>query len=396
MAKFKRVFMIVTDGLGIGPDKDQKRFGDDGANTIRSASMVEEFKIDTWKKLGIGNITDLNGNYKVAQPMAYMAKVQEVSNAKDTLAGHWEMMGIKTMVPFPTFAENGFPQELIDELSKAFDGRPIVGNKAASGTEIINELAHREKAEGAIIVYTSNDSVLQICGHEEWTGLDNLYKYAKAARQICSSRPEWNVGRIIARPYIGEERNYTRTFNRHDYANKPHEMTLNRLQEKGVEVISVGKINDIFVGQGITRHLPSGSDAAGLDITIDLAKTLEGENKFVFTNLVQFDSHFGHRRNVHGFGQNIADLDAKLGVLVNALREDDLLIMTSDHGNDPLFPGFNHTREYLPATIYSKSFKSPKVLPVINGLGTLGNIIAKNFGAEMSFEAGEDIFEKLQ
>ncbi|MEA4333500.1 phosphopentomutase, partial [Mycoplasma sp. 1232] len=312
MAKFKRVFMIVTDGLGIGPDKDQKRFGDDGANSIRSASMVDEFKIDTWRKLGIGNITDLNGDYRQKNQMGYVAKIQEVSNAKDTLAGHWEMMGIKTLVPFPTFAENGFPQELIDELSKAFDGRPIVGNKAASGTDIINELAHEEKERGAIIVYTSNDSVLQICAHEEWTGLDNLYKYAKAAREICSSRPEWNVGRIIARPYIGEEGNYTRTFNRHDYANQPREMILNELQKAGVEVISIGKINDIFVGQGISRHIPSGSDEKGMDATIELAMQ-DGENQFIFTNLVQFDSHFGHRRNVRGYAQNIADLDVKLG-----------------------------------------------------------------------------------
>ncbi|MEA4134273.1 phosphopentomutase [Mycoplasma sp. 2045] len=394
MAKFKRVFMIVTDGLGIGPDKDQKRFGDDGANSIRSASMVDEFKIDTWRKLGIGNITDLNGDYRQKNQMGYVAKIQEVSNAKDTLAGHWEMMGIKTLVPFPTFAENGFPQELIDELSKAFDGRPIVGNKAASGTDIINELAHEEKERGAIIVYTSNDSVLQICAHEEWTGLDNLYKYAKAAREICSSRPEWNVGRIIARPYIGEEGNYTRTFNRHDYANQPREMILNELQKAGVEVISIGKINDIFVGQGISRHIPSGSDEKGMDATIELAMQ-DGENQFIFTNLVQFDSHFGHRRNVRGYAQNIADLDVKLGKLINVLKEDDLLIMTSDHGNDPLYPGFNHTREYLPLTVYSKSFKSPKVLPVLEGLGTTGNIVARNFGVDIVTETGEDIFDKL-
>lgn len=394
MSKFKRIFMIVTDGLGIGPDRDQKTFGDHGANTIRSASMVEEFKIDTWKKLGIGNITDLNGNYHVAKPLAYMAKVQEVSNAKDTLAGHWEMMGIKTLVPFPTFTETGFPEDLIAELSKAWDGRPIVGNKSASGTDIINELAHEEKERGAIIVYTSNDSVLQICAHEEWTGLDSLYKYAKAAREICSSRPEWNVGRIIARPYVGDFGNFTRTFNRHDYANKPREMILNRLQEKGVEVISIGKINDIFVGQGITTHYPSEGDANGMDITIDLA-TKGGENKFIFTNLVQFDSHYGHRRNVRGFASNIATLDDKLGKLINAMNEDDLLIMTSDHGNDPLYPGFNHTREFLPATIFSKSFTKPKVLPNFEGLGTLGNIVARNFGVEIVSETGDDIFDKL-
>ncbi|WP_025755096.1 phosphopentomutase [Mycoplasmopsis cricetuli] len=394
MHKFNRVFMIITDGLGIGTDRDQKAFGDIGANTIRSASMSEEFKINTWKKLGIGNITEMQGNYHVSKPLAYVAKVQEISNAKDTLAGHWEMMGIKTLVPFPTFFENGFPQELIDELEKAFDGRKIIGNKSSSGTEIINELAHLEKKDGSIIVYTSMDSVLQICAHEEWTGLDNLYRYAKAAREICSSRPEWNVGRIIARPYIGEEGNYTRTFNRHDYANKPPKLILNKLQEKGVDVISIGKINDIFAGQGITQHIPSGSDEIGMDKTIELALE-DSSNKFIFTNLVQFDSHFGHRRNVHGYAKNIAKFDIKLTKLINSLKETDLLIVTSDHGNDPLYPGFNHTREFLPATIYSKIFKEPKKLQNLNGLGTLGNIVAKNFGAEIVLETGEDIFDQL-
>ncbi|QZE12667.1 phosphopentomutase [Mycoplasma sp. Ms02] len=394
MPKFNRVFMIVTDGLGIGPDRDQNAFGDKGANTIKSASMSDDFKIDNWKKLGIGNITDLNGNYHVQKPLAYMAKVQEVSNAKDTLAGHWEMMGIKTNVPFPTYAENGFPQDLIDALSEAFDGRKIICNRAGSGTEVIDEYAAQQKADGSIIVYTSNDSVLQIAAHEEWIGLENLYKYGKLARKICSSKPEWNVGRIIVRPFVGEEGAYKRTFNRHDYANQPREMILNDLQKQGVEVISVGKINDIFVGQGISKHYASGSDAKGMDITIDLA-TQDGKNQFIFTNLVEFDSHYGHRRNVHGFAKNIANLDQKLGVLLKALKEDDLLIMTSDHGNDPLYPGFNHTREYLPATIYSKSFKKPKVLDTFQGLGTLGNIVARNFGAETVVETGDDVFDKL-
>lgn len=394
MPKFNRIFMIVTDGLGIGPDRDQKAFGDKGANTIKSASLAEEFKIDNWKKLGIGNITELHGNYHVPKPLAYVAKVQEVSNAKDTLAGHWEMMGIKTLVPFPTFAEHGFPSDLIAELEKAFDGRKIICNRAGSGTEVIDEYAQEQKETGALIVYTSNDSVLQIAAHEEWIGLDNLYHYGKAAREICSSKPEWNVGRIIVRPFVGEDGKYTRTFNRHDYANKPQPMILNKLQEQGVEVVSIGKINDIFVGQGISTHIPSGSDDKGMDITIDLA-TKDTKNQFIFTNLVQFDSHYGHRRDVHGYAQNIANLDVKLGKLLNVLREDDLLIMTSDHGNDPLYPGFNHTREFLPATIYSKSFTKPKVLPNFNGLGTLGNIVARNFGAEIVTETGDDVFEEL-
>ncbi|VEU75165.1 Phosphopentomutase [Mycoplasmopsis maculosa] len=394
MARFKRVFMLVTDGLGIGPDKDQEKFGDKGANTIHSASLSSMFFIDTWKKLGIGNITDLDGNYKVKETQAYMARVQEVSNAKDTLAGHWEMMGIKTEVPFPTYAENGFPEDLISELEKAFDGRKIVCNKAGSGTDIIDAYAQEQKETGAIIVYTSNDSVLQIAAHEEWVGLENLYRYGKEARRICSSKPEWNVGRIIVRPFVGDNGKYTRTFNRHDYANQPEPMILNKLQAAGIEVIGIGKINDIYVGQGISRAIHSDGDADGLDKTIELALE-KSENKFIFTNLVQFDSHYGHRRNVDGYASNIALLDSKLGKLINAMNEDDLLIMTSDHGNDPAYPGFNHTREMLPLTVFSKSFKKPHVLGDVRGLGTSGNIVARNFGVETVELTGDDIFDQL-
>lgn len=394
MAKFNRVIMIVTDGLGIGADRDQKAFGDSGANTLLSASKSRLFKIDNWKKMGIGNIVNLDDNYRYPNQIAYTAKVQEVSNAKDTLAGHWEMMGIKTEVPFPTFFENGFPQELLDELSKAFDGRKIVCNRSGSGTEMISEFAEQQKRDGSIIVYTSMDSVLQIAAHEEWIGLENLYKYGKEARRICSSKPEWNVGRIIVRPFVGENGNYTRTFNRHDYANSPRPMILNELQKVGVTVSAIGKINDIFVGQGISETFHSDGDANGMDITIDLVSK-DTKKQLIFTNLVQFDSHYGHRRDVDGYAENIAIFDQKLGKLMQTMKEDDLLIITSDHGNDPLYPGFNHTREFLPATIYSKMFKKPSVLPNFNGLGTLGNIIAKNFGVEIVTETGDDIFDKL-
>ncbi|WP_027334066.1 phosphopentomutase [Mycoplasma elephantis] len=400
MSKFNRVIMIVTDSLGIGPDKDQKKWNDVGANTIYAASKSEEFSIKTWKEMGIANIAKLHNIMPVKKPIAYVTKVQEVSNAKDTLAGHWEMMGIKTEVPFPTFTENGFPKELIAELEKAFDGRKIVGNKSASGTEIIDELAHEERDNNGIIVYTSFDSVLQICAHEEIIGLDNLYKYAKAARKICSSRPEWNVGRIIARPYVGTPGNYTRTFNRHDYANKPEHTILNKLQDKGVKVISVGKINDIFVGNGIDEKYPTKSDPENMDQTIDLVMK-DTKNELIFTNLVQFDSHYGHRRNIDGYAKNISIFDIKLKKLISVMKEDDLLIITSDHGNDPSYPGFNHTRELLPLTIYSKSFKKPGVFGTndknnqVIGLGTAGNIIARNFGVDIVLNTGEDVFDKL-
>lgn len=393
--KFKRIFMIVTDGLGIGPDKQQKSFGDDGANTLLHVSETGLLEIPTWKKMGITSIAKIKNPGKIKNQIAYTARINEISNGKDTLTGHWEMMGIYTKNPFPTFTDNGFPNDLIQELEKKFDGRKVIGNKTSSGTEIIDELATEEINNNKIIVYTSADSVLQICGHEKYMGLDNLYKYCEAARKICSSRPEWNVGRIIARPYIDANGEYKRTFNRRDYSVVPPKKTLlNELNDKKIEVISVGKINDIFSTQGITTHYKSEGDADGMDITIDLA-TKKSEKQFIFTNLVQFDSHYGHRRDVEGYAENLNLFDIKLSKLINALNEDDLLIITSDHGNDPTYKGYNHTREMLPATIYSKKFKEPKKLSDLNGLGTLGNIIAKNFGVDL-LPTGQDIFDELK
>ena len=394
--KFKRIFMIVTDSLGIGGDEaNQKRFGDLGANTLLHVSQKIALEIPTWKKLGIGSIAQIANPGKPTKPQAYVARVLELSNGKDTLTGHWEMMGIYTQTPFPVFTDTGFPAELITEFEKYTDGRKVVANKSMSGTDAIAQYADQEINENKIIVYTSADSTFQICGDEATMGLDNLYRYAEAARKICSSKPEWNVGRIIARPYKKNAAGkWERTFNRHDYSVSPsHATVLDHLKAKGVEVISVGKINDIFSAQGITKHYPSSGDANGMDITIDLA-TQKSENQFIFTNLVQFDSHYGHRRDPEGYGNNINLFDTKLAKLINALNDDDLLIITSDHGNDPTFEGWNHTRENLPATIYSKSFKEPKKLADFKGLGTLGNIVAKNFGVQL-VETGEDIFDQL-
>ena len=394
--KFKRIFMIVTDSLGIGGDEEnQKRFGDLGANTLLHTSEKFPIEIPTWKRLGITSIAKIANPGKPGKPEAYVARVLELSNGKDTLTGHWEMMGILTEKPFPVFTENGFPKELISEFEKYTDGRKVVANKSMSGTVAIKEYADQEINDHKIIVYTSPDSTFQICGNEETMGLENLYKYSEVARKICSSRPEWNVGRIIARPYRkNQEGKWERTFNRHDYSVKPEKTLLDDLKTKGVEVISIGKINDIFSGQGITKHYPSNGDANGMDITIDLA-TKKTTNQFIFTNLVQFDSHYGHRRDPEGYANNINLFDTKLAKLINALNEDDLLIITSDHGNDPTFEGWNHTRENLPATIYSKSFKEPKKLEELKGLGTLGNIVARNFGVDL-IKTGEDIWEQLK
>ena len=396
MKKQNRIILIVTDSLGIGGDKGAGKYGDKGANTFFHVSETGLLEIPTWKKLGIDSIAKLTGFNKAIKQTAYTARMQEFSNAKDTLAGHWEMMGIKTVIPFPSFTENGFPKEMTDELEKLFDGRKIVGNKSSSGTTIINEFAEEELNNNGIIVYTSADSVLQICGHEEHMGLDNLYKYSKAARELCDSRPEWNVGRVIARPYIGENGNWTRTSNRHDYSVKPPKDTiLNSLQTAGTKTIAVGKINDVFVGQGIDETHSSISDEDGMDITIDLVSK-DTTNEFIFTNLVQCDSDFGHRRNPDGYALNINKIDVKLAKLINAMKEDDLLIITSDHGNDPTFPGSDHTREQVPVTMFSKSFEGkPKKLDDFIGFGTVGNIVAKNFGVEL-VDTGEDRFEDLK
>ncbi len=396
MNKYKRVMMIVTDSLGIGGDVRQAEFGDKGANTFLHVSEKFKLTIPTWKKLGITSIAKLHDQGKVNSQLAYTAVVDEISNGKDTLTGHWEMMGIETKNPFPVFTEHGFPEELINELSKAFDGKKIIGNIAISGTVILDEMAQEQIDTDSVIVYTSQDSTLQICGHEKHMGLDTLYRYAKAAREICSSKPEWNVGRIIARPYIGSDGKWERTFNRHDLAILPPEDNiLSNLNKKGVNVVSIGKISDIFSGQGINKHYKSEGDEDGMDILIDLT-TKNTENEFIFLNLVQFDSHYGHRRDVEGYANNIDKFDIKLAKLLNAMKSDDLLIITSDHGNDPTFKGSDHTRENLPATIFSKSFTGkPKRLADFNGLATLGNIVARNFEVDIA-KIGDDVFELLK
>ncbi|WP_337899160.1 phosphopentomutase [Mesomycoplasma ovipneumoniae] len=394
--KFNRIFLIVTDSLGIGDDGFQDVFGDSGANTLYCVSKTGELRIPFWKKMGISNVAKIENSGKInKEPLAYVSKIIVKSNAKDTLAGHWEMMGIETVNPNPNF-DQGFPNELIRELEKAFDNREIIGNKSISGTVILSELGQKSIDEGKIIVYTSPDSTLQICGHEETLGLENLYRYAKAARKICSSRPEWNVARVIARPYIGQNGKFTRTFNRHDYANTPPKSILDRLQQKGIETIGVGKIGDIFSKQGLDKIFGPDSDENNMDIAIDIASK-STKNQFIFVNLVEFDSSYGHRRDIMGYCQNLNNFDIKLAKLVNTLKDDDLLIVSSDHGNDPCFPGTNHTREALPLTIFSKKFTSKfkKLKNPVDSLATIGNIIARNFQVELA-EIGEDIFDSLE
>lgn len=380
--RFKRVFVIVLDSLGIGPMADSARFDDAGADTLGHISeTVEHLDIPNLQRLGLANLKPLKQVKPAEHPEGYFMAMNEASNGKDTMTGHWEMMGIRTDKPFITFTEHGFPKELIDELEKRC-GRKIIGNKAASGTEILEELGEQEVNEGKLIVYTSADSVLQICGNEETMGLETLYHYCEIAREL-TMRDEWRVGRVIARPYVGKKRGeFKRTSNRHDYALKPTGPTaLNALKDAGYDVISVGKINDIFVGEGITESNHSDSSVHGMQQTIDIAK--RDFKGLCFTNLVDFDALWGHRRNPVGYGEEIEKFDKKLGELLPLLREDDLLILTADHGNDPTYKGTDHTREQVPFIAYSPSDTESGTLDTSDTFAVIGATIADNFGVRM-------------
>lgn len=380
--RFNRVFVIVLDSLGIGPMADSARFDDAGADTLGHISeTVEHLDIPNLQRLGLANLKVLKQVKPAEHPEGYFMAMNEASNGKDTMTGHWEMMGIRTDKPFITFTEHGFPKELIDELEKRC-GRKIIGNKAASGTEILEELGEQEVNEGKLIVYTSADSVLQICGNEETMGLETLYHYCEIAREL-TMRDEWRVGRVIARPYVGKKRGeFKRTSNRHDYALKPTGSTaLNALKDAGYDVISVGKINDIFVGEGITESNHSDSSVHGMQQTIDIAK--RDFKGLCFTNLVDFDALWGHRRNPVGYGEEIEKFDKKLGELLPLLREDDLLILTADHGNDPTYKGTDHTREQVPFIAYSPSDTESGKLDTSDTFAVIGVTIADNFCVRM-------------
>ena len=380
--RFRRVFVIVIDSLGVGGAVDAAEFGDAGADTLgHIASHVKGFSLPNLQKLGIANLHPLEKIAPVEHPMGYYTKLNEISRGKDTMTGHWEMMGLLVTTPFQTFTSHGFPKELIDELEKR-TGRKIIGNKSASGTEILDELAEEEIREGHLIVYTSADSVLQICGNEETMGLDNLYHYCEIAREL-TLRDEWKVGRVIARPYTGMKKGeFRRTSNRHDYALKPYGRTaLNALKDAGYDVVSIGKIYDIFDGEGLTQSNHSNSSVHGMEQTIQYAKT--DFNGLCFVNLVDFDALWGHRRNPEGYGRELERFDEKLGELLPLLGEDDLLILTADHGNDPTYTGTDHTREQVPFIAYSPSMEGGKDLGSADTFAVIGATVADNFGVKM-------------
>ena len=378
--KFKKIVTIVIDSFGIGQATDAKEFDDAGADTFgHILEYRPDLKIDNLYKLGLGN---LHPSGKALQSKGYAFKRHEASCSKDTMTGHWEMMGIHTTKPFKTFTENGFPDELVQELER-LTGHVFIGNKSASGTEILDELAMEEiQSNGKkLILYTSADSVLQICGHEEVTGLDELYRVCQIAREL-TLKPEYKVGRVIARPYVGNSiGHFTRTSNRHDYALSPSsETVLDVLKSNDLDVIGIGKIRDIFNGCGITKSIHSTSSHEGMLQTIEeMKKDFTG---LLFTNLVDFDAKWGHRRNVSGYADELEDFDVLLGQLLSVLDSDTLLIITADHGNDPTYKGTDHTRECVPCLMYSPSMKEHGILDDSSSFGAIGSVVLGDFGID--------------
>lgn len=393
--KYNRIFTIVIDSLGVGALEDAADYGDAGTDTLGHISQsVQEFSIPNLQKLGMANLHPLKQVPPVKRPLGYYGKLSEASVGKDTMTGHWEMMGLHITTPFRTFTESGFPPELLAELS-ARTGRTIIGNKSASGTEILEELAEEEIATGHMIVYTSADSVLQICGNEETFGLEELYRCCEIAREI-TMKDEWKVGRVIARPYVGRKKGeFKRTSNRHDYALKPYGRTaLDALKDAGFAVISVGKIFDIFDGEGLTESNKSKSSVHGMEQTIEIAKRdFQG---LCYVNLVDFDALWGHRRDAEGYARELERFDVKLGELLELLQEDDLLLITADHGNDPTHTGTDHTREKVPFLAWSPSMKGYGRLKDADTFAVVGASIAGNFGVEMpEGTIGSSILEQL-
>ena len=354
MKKYKRVFMIVCDSMGVGEAKDAEKFNDSGANTLLHISEIYPLNIPTLNSLGINDINPaIKGTSKVIHPHSYISKISEQSNGKDTMTGHWEMMGVLTTKPFKTFTETGFPQSLIDELELK-SGHKFVGNYSASGTQIIKDLGPECLKTNNMILYTSADSVLQICANEEKTPIEELYRVCAIAREICM-KEEYKVGRVIARPYIGNSsETFKRTPRRHDYALSPSSYTyMETLKDNNYSVICVGKIGDIFNGVGVSETYKTVSNHNGMEITTSIAKQRDFQG-LCFVNLVEFDSEYGHRRNPEGYGKCIEEFDCDLKELLEYLNEDDLLIITADHGNDPTYKGSDHTREKIPFIAYSK------------------------------------------
>ncbi|MGL4662829.1 MAG: phosphopentomutase [Culicoidibacterales bacterium] len=389
----KRAMVIVLDSVGIGEAKDAAKFNDFGVDTLGNISKTVGLNMPNMAKLGLGNINEIETVPSVeTTPNAYYTHMEPIGAGKDSVAGHWEFMGADLEMPFNNFCAEGFPKELIDLFEKE-TGLKVIGNKEANGMKIIEELASEQEKTGALIVYTSVDSTFQIAAHEEWIGLEKLYSACEVARRLTLENPQWMVSRVIARPYIGSEGKYTRTGNRHDYALDPFKpIALTPLKDAGLDVISIGKIKDLYNGVGITESIKSESNEAGIQHIIDLLN--RPYHGLGYANLVDFDSVYGHPRNPEGYRDALEYFDAKLPEILDALQEDDVLFITADHGNDPTYKGNDHTRENVPLIVYSKQFKNSGSLPARHGFMDLGKTITDIF--DVSFESGISFKELLK
>lgn len=391
MPRFSRVFLIVLDSVGIGELPDADRFHDQGAHTLgHIAERVANFSLPNMKELGLGNIAPLRNVEAVAEPKAHWGKMKEISIGKDTSTGHWEIMGLHVSTPFRTYPD-GFPQELIEEFEQRI-GRKVLGNKVASGTEILDELGEEHMKTGAVIVYTSADSVFQVAAHEQIVPLEELYRICEVAREL-TLRDEFAVTRVIARPFVGEPGAFVRTSNRHDYSVKPFAPTvMNRLEENRFNVIAIGKIADIYANEGITRSIRTKDNMDGVDQLLDTMK--ESFTGLSFVNLVDFDAKYGHRRDPEGYGKALMEFDARVPELLAGLQDGDLLIITADHGNDPVHHGTDHTREYVPLLVFHKGIEKAENLGIRETFADLGATIADNFGVELP-KIGHSFLTKL-
>ncbi|MDY2896394.1 MAG: phosphopentomutase [Candidatus Enterosoma sp.] len=396
----KRVFVIVMDSVGIGSEPDADRFYNAGHNDVGSNTWVHiaeknhGLSVPALEGLGLCDLAPIQGVKKVKHPHSYVQTLRERSNGKDTLTGHWEMMGILTENPLVTFTETGFPKELMDELSKR-TGRKLIGNYSQSGTVILEELGEEQTRDGSLIVYTSADSVLQIAANKSCVPLEELYRDCEIAREITMKK-EWRVGRVIARPFVGTDKtNFKRTSERRDYALAPEGRTsLDDLLDNAKEVIAIGKIHDIFAGRGMNESMHIDSNHDGMMKTLDVVKNRNFEG-LCFVNLADFDVLYGHRRNPKGYAECLEEFDRDLALILEAMRDDDLLMITADHGNDPTWYGTDHTRERVPLISYSPSYQNGRMIEEKDTFGCIGKTILENFSIKPSENQIGDVIPEL-
>ena len=384
MADKKRVFLIVLDSFGIGKAPDAEKFGDAGSDTLLSISKSANFDMPVMGSLGFFNIDDVECGTKAEAPKAAYARIIEASNGKDTTIGHWEISGVERDMPLPVYP-NGFPADVIEKY-EAMTGRKVLCNMPYSGTAVLDDYGEEHMKTGALIVYTSADSVFQVAAHEEVVSVEQLYEYCQMARDMLTESGVHAVGRVIARPFVGTGKgNFTRTKNRHDYSLKPPKKTvLDYLKAAGKDVIGVGKIYDIFDGDGITEKIKTANNTEGMNVTIELAK--RDFDGLAFINLVDFDMVYGHRNNVDGYAQAATDFDRQLAELLPLLKEDDVLMITADHGCDPGTPSTDHSRECVPLIVYGKNIKEGNI-GTIKSYAHIGATVAEYLGVEADLDA---------